>query len=274
MDNDNILNSGNIIILHPDFEALKADVEKLRTEISILALERDELLYQECRNIEMTYMLSVGALEYKAYEIECAILRLKRKAELIQAKNNRQEKVIISQIEYILDSEFADYQAKLNEQVEKMNAALERSRGQVLTDEDSRELKRLYRAIIKLLHPDLHPDLSDTKIQLFNNAVEAYERGDLKALRIIDAMVSEPTFTVEKSDGRAALTKEKERLSRLLQNIKDRIAEIKSEYPYTMKSFVQSPEKIAARKRELEDHIKQLNEILTAYTVKIADMLR
>lgn len=274
MDNDNILNSGNIIILHPDFEALKADVEKLRTEISILALERDELLYQECRNIEMTYMLSVGALEYKAYEIECAILRLKRKAELIQAKNNRQEKVIISQIEYILDSEFADYQAKLNEQVEKMNAALERSRGQVLTDEDSRELKRLYRAIIKLLHPDLHPDLSDTKIQLFNNAVEAYERGDLNALRIIDAMVSEPTFTVEKSDGRAALTKEKERLSRLLQNIKDRIAEIKSEYPYTMKSFVQSPEKIAARKRELEDHIKQLNEILTAYTVKIADMLR
>jgi len=81
----------NIIILHPDFEKLKTEVEKLRTELSMFVLERDNLLYQECKNIEMAYMLSVGALEYKAYEIECAILRLKRKVELIQAKKNRQE---------------------------------------------------------------------------------------------------------------------------------------------------------------------------------------
>ena len=78
--------SCNIIILHPDFEKLKAEVEKLRTELSMLVPERDELLYQECKNIETAYMLSLGALEYKVYEIECAILRLKRKAELIQVK--------------------------------------------------------------------------------------------------------------------------------------------------------------------------------------------
>jgi Mg2+ and Co2+ transporter CorA len=272
--NDDIPDSWNFITFYPDFEKLKVDVDRLRTELSMLVLERDELLYQECKDIEMAYMLSIGGLEYKAYEIECAILRLKRKAELIQTKKNRQEIIILSVIEDILDSEFAEYQARLNEQVDKMNSALERSNAQMLTKEETRELKKLYRSIVKALHPDLHPDLSDAKIHLFHNAVEAYERGDLTGLRIIGAMVNEPAIPEAEPDGLIFLEKEKERLIDLLQNIKDRIVEIKSEYPYTMKSLVHSPGKLEARKAEIEDNIKQLNEILTVYTAKIAEMLR
>ena len=84
----------SVVIVSPDFEKLKSEVEKLRTELSMLVLERDELVLVECKNIEMAYMLSVGALEYKAYEIQCAIRRLKRKAELIQAKKTAKRKWI------------------------------------------------------------------------------------------------------------------------------------------------------------------------------------
>ena len=262
------------ILIFPEFEKLREEVEKLRTELSMLVLERDNLLFQECKNIEMAYMLSVGGLEYKAYEIECSILRLKRKAELIQAKKNRQEIVILHVIDDILDSEFAEYQARLNEQVNKMNSAIERSHGKVLTDEEIRELKKLYRTIIKALHPDLHPELPEAKIRLFQNAAEAYEHGDLDTLRMIDAMVSEPAGQVENSDQFALLGQEKERLLKLLQTIKDKITAIKSEYPYTMKLFVHSPDKIELRKAELEDRIKQLNEVHAAYAAKIAEMLR
>ncbi|HAI20900.1 MAG TPA: molecular chaperone DnaJ [Clostridiales bacterium UBA8153] len=264
----------NIIIIHPDFEKLKTEVEKLRAELSVIVLERDDLLYQECKNIEMAYMLSVGALEYKAYEIECAVLRLKRKAELIQAKKNRQEKVILSQIEAILDAEFTEYKAKLDEQINKMNEALERSRGEILSEAESRELKKLYRAIVKALHPDVRPDLSSEKLRLFHNAVVAYEHGDLEGLRIISAMVAEPTVPDEKSEGLAFLIKERERLAGLLQSVKSRIVQIKSEYPYTMKSIVQSPEKIEARKSELGEQIKSLNEIMSAYSQRLEEMLR
>jgi len=134
--------SYNIIILHPDFEKLKADVEKLRTELFMLVLERDDLQYRECKNIEMAYMLAIGGLEYKEYEIECAILRLRRKAELIQAKKNRQEQVILSKIESILDFEFTEYQAKLNERVDRMNAALERSQRKWMTEEGEPRTKK------------------------------------------------------------------------------------------------------------------------------------
>ena len=274
MDAEQSDNPQATIILLPDYEKLKADVEMLRTELSMLVLERDELLLVECRNIEMAYMLAVGGLEYKAYEIECAILRLKRKAELIQANKNRQEKIVLPKIEELLDFEFAEYKAKLNEKVEKMNAALDRSKGEFLTDEENRELKRLYRTIVKSLHPDLHPDLSDAKIMLFHNAVAAYENGDLNGLRMIGAMVTEPALPEDQLDALPLLVKEKERLYGLLQLTKDKIAEIKSGYPYIMKSLVQSPEKVEARKAELEDDIKQLNELLDVYSAKITEMLR
>ena len=103
-----------------------------------------------CKNIEMEYMLKVGGLEYQAYEAECAFLRLKRKVELIQAKKNRQEKVILSTIEDALDQEFSEYQKRLDEQIDRMNHALERSKGERLSERgERRELKSLYRKIVR-----------------------------------------------------------------------------------------------------------------------------
>lgn len=265
--------TGKIIPI-PEHEELKAEIEKLRVELSMLVLERDELIFVECKNIEMAYMLSVGALEYRAYEIECTVLRLKRKADLIQARKNRQEKLILSDIEKALDVEFADFQAKLDEKIRKMNAALERSKGQILTDVENAELKKLYRAIVKELHPDLHPELSEVKKRLFQSAVEAYEYGDLNGLRIISEMVGGSLAQEDEADKTTQQLKEKKRLTKLISSVKKRIASIKSEYPYTMKSIVTDPEMIKAKKNELEAYIQELKEVQAAYTSGIAEMLR
>ena len=54
--------SGNVIVF-PDFEKLKSEVEKMRTELSMLLLERDELQFVICKNIETEYMLKLGSIE-------------------------------------------------------------------------------------------------------------------------------------------------------------------------------------------------------------------
>ena len=182
------------IILFPEIEQLKLEVEKLHTELSMLLLERDELLYVECKNIEMIYMLKLGGLECRVFEVQCAMLRMKRKLELIQARRNRQERIDMEKIESVLDFEFTEFQKKLDEQLAKMNAAIDRSRAKVLSEEESKELKRLYRRVIKALHPDLNPDLSDEKKELFFKAVRAYESGDLHMLRIIDETAAVPVL--------------------------------------------------------------------------------
>ena len=269
-----ITDSEKVIILHPDVEKIKAEVEKLRTELSMLLLEQDNLVYHECKNIEMIYMLAVGALEYKAYELECAILRARRKIELIQAKKNRQEKIVPSEIEEALDIEFEEYLARLEEMIGKMNEALARSKRKTLSAVDSQELKELYRKIVKALHPDLNPEQSEEKLELFYNAILAYECSDLVRLRIIHAMISDPAITDEIIESFSTLKKEKGRLAELLQIIKDDIDAIKSEYPYILKDIIQNPKKLEILKNDLENHIDELNEVLTEYKAKIEEMLR
>jgi len=272
--NDGSEVSSTTVIAFPLYDKVKSEVEKLKIELSMFVLERDDLLFVECKNIEMAYMLSVGGLEYKAFELNCAVLRLKRKIELIQAKKNRQEKVVLSAIEEILDVEFAEYQAKLDEQIGKMNAALDRSKGKELTDSESRELKKLYIGIVKALHPDLHPNISPEKIKLFLNAVEAYKKGDLTGLRIISEMVVDKKISLEHTDALSLLVKEKERLSELIKGLKEDIIKIKSEYPYTMKSLIQDSEKISEKKKELEGIIEEWEKALDFYKSKLSETMR
>lgn len=268
-----ITSTGNVIVF-PDFEKLKNEVERMRTESSMLLLERDELQFVICKNIETEYMLKLGSIEYKAYQAQCLSLRLKRKIELIQAKKNRQEKVIISAIEETLDSEFAEYQKQLNEQIDKMNDALKRSKAEVLSDEDNKKLKKLYRKIVKALHPDINPDVSQAQVQLFDNAVSAYKNGDLGTLRIIGEMVGNSPLPEQHKDALTQLNEEKERLQNLLKAIRDSIEQIKSEYPYTMKEIIEDEEQTEQQKKELENILSQYNELISIYKAKIEEMIR
>ena len=219
-------------------------------------------------------MLNLGSIEYKAYEVQCAALRLKRKIELIQAKKNRQEKVIISAIEEVLDNEFAEYQKQLDEQINKMNDALKRSKADVLTDEENKELKKLYRKIVKALHPDINPDASEVQVQLFDNAVSAYKSGDLGTLRIIGEMVGNNPLSEQHKDAMTQLVEERERLQGLLKSIRESIDNIKSEYPYTMKDILEDTEKTEQKKQELENILEQYNELISIYKSRIEEMLR
>lgn len=57
---------GDLIVL-PESDALKAEIETLRAELSALFAQRDELVFVVCKNIETEYMLKIGGLEHRAY---------------------------------------------------------------------------------------------------------------------------------------------------------------------------------------------------------------
>ena len=265
--------SANEIILNLEYENLKNELLKKRTELSMLVLQRDELKYVICKNIETKYMLELGSLEYCLYQSECIIMRLKRKVELIQMRINRQEKIDVSAIDKLLDEQFREYQKKLEEKIKKMNEAIERDNGEVLTEQQAKELKKLYRAIVKALHPDLNPNVTKQQIKLFQNAVTAYKNGDLQTLRIINEMISNNHSEDDNTDNIEKMRDELIRLDRMISSINGDIEKIKSEYPYTMKDILFDKEQLNQRKQELKDNIDQCNELVSFYKTKIKHLL-
>lgn len=264
---------GKIIVM-PQFDELKREVEKLRVELSMLVLEKDTLIFVECKNIEMAYMVNLGHLEVKAFELECKYLRLRRKIELIQAKLNRQEKVDLKNIEDTLEREFIEYEEKLKVQMGKLEDAIEWNSLGVMSEEKQKEIKKLYRAIAKKLPPDLNPNITKENLHLFNKAVKAYENGDLETLKLIEIVISDKDISISDLGSMAELEKEKTRLKSTLEKVTKSIEAIKREYPYNLKSIIDDEVELSNRKKKLDEIIIVFRKAIANYETQIQNMLR
>lgn len=253
------------IIKFTPLNDLKEKIERLRKEISDKYLERDTLIHHTCKNIEAEYILLFGNLEYKAYESELKYRRLKRKFELIMIRKNRKEEINIDDVEKLLDQEFVEYKKKLEKLLSDFDSALEFLKSPSLSEKNSQELKSLYKKLVKLLHPDLNPNQTETMINLFIKAVDAFEKGDLETLKMIYEIVKGES-NIEKIENPLH---EIERLKDTLNRLDSDIEKIKSNYPYTLIDVLKSEENKEKRKVELEDLIERYNSLIKVYEGEI-----
>lgn len=262
------------IIEFPDDKKWRERIKELKKDLESLVFERDNLVFVVCENIKTEYLLIFGSIEYRIYKTYCTYLRLKRKKDMIQAKKNRQDKIKIEEIEDKLDEEFADYKKKLDEKIGEINEALSRAKSEVLSEEETKVLKKLYKNIVKRLHPDLNPSVTDVEKELFYNATESYKNGDLPSLQIIyDIVCSGDDIKDEDLDGRS-LADEVKRLEGLVGQIQEDINFIKSTPPYTWSTYLEDEEIKSERLSSLEEDLKSFEEAVLTQEEAIKDLMR
>ena len=127
------------------------------------------------------------------------------------------------------------------------------------------ELKSLYRKIVKRLHPDVHPNPSPREKELLNQAHEAYKTGDLERMRGIWEEITgmdppEERFE-DTEEGRRQLLELLKMLQLRCKLVEREILRIRSEYPYTMKSFLDDENAVEERRDELKRQISNVREM-------------
>lgn len=256
---------------HPEAATLRAENRRLRDELIKLITDRDHLTTAVVPAIEAQYNLKIGFLEYEAFVIECDMRRARRRLELAQQHFNRGAAIPFELIERELESEFSQWQAKIEEMKRAVEAARAFDLTPCLSATETRELQTLYRQLAKRLHPDLNPCQSVRDRNLWLQVAVAYRDAALEELRTLALLLDdEPADganstndTNDKSEDASVLENLRRRQAELRAQIERALAQlahIKTRPPYTLLEKLQDATWLTTRAAELHNQITLLKE--------------
>ncbi|GHV31327.1 hypothetical protein AGMMS4952_19840 [Spirochaetia bacterium] len=258
----------------PEYEKHQLEIRALKQDLAALILERHELEFHARKNIEAEYMLKIGSLEYKAFELNCKVLRLRRKHELISAAVKSREIIELSNIDAQLVTEFNKQNEKLSESMSLVNAALEHRFSDTPSAEEAAELRQLYLVLLKKLHPDLHPVQNEYTVKLFSAAVEAYRNADLSALRAVSGMAEDRKELMDAAVGSMDnLLSTEAWLWDMIGALRKSIGAIKNSYPCNQKELLEDDERLRERTNIVIKRITEYRKICNDLERRTAELL-
>lgn len=228
---------------------------KLKNELADLFEKREFMLNYEKATLLAAYTKWIGTYKYEEFALQVTIKRQQRKAQIIQAHINRNEPIVLEAIEQQLNEEFAEYEQLLQDQLEQIKAATEYLETPVFTDEEAKELKQIYRILVKRLHPDWNTDLTQEERDLFVRVQAAYKTANLQELRNILLMIdAETPSNREEKD----IELEIDQYEKSIADMKERIEKLEQTFPFTMREMLADEEQLKKQQEEIQANILKL----------------
>ena len=220
-------------------------------------------------NLKADYMLRIGQLEHRVFQLKTDVARWQRRFTLRQQALNRGETPNLVQIEAQLDAEFEEYLRKVKEHLEAEKAAAQHASMEKLSEEETTAIRVNYLKAVKRLHPDINPDLPEGAAALWNKIQDAYANGDWKELELlvglVDDVVGGAASVPEGGNSLEALKKSIERLEKRLAELKERRKALEKKEPFIWREFLHDSEEVALRQSVLNKKIAELEEVVSEY---------
>ncbi len=253
-----------------EYERLKRRREALQERCASLIEAFANLVDVVVPDVRSRYMVAVGQLECRIYELKVEINRWRRRFAMRQAALNRGGTPDYPAIEAALDAEFADYMETIRKNLEEIRKSVLHCASGTLSEEETAALRRAYHDAAKKLHPDLNPDLPDSAKELWLQIQKAHADNDWKALsfltELIDGVVSrnEP-FESEDEDAMDELEKSVAAIERKCEDLRKRMDEIENRPPVLYRGFLADAARVGERRAHLRAQLEALEKIVGEY---------
>lgn len=253
----------------------KSDIIKIENEQDNLAryeklLLRRDTVRKEAEQYLIKYFHEFGDLMVKSFELKIECIRKKKTIAYCQQQINHGKKVDGDQLDRFINREMAAYYTDLDMMIQH-NKAVKESKS--ISEYDVYKVKKLYHALAKLIHPDLHPDLaSDNQIaDYWQRIAIAYEHNMLEDLEELDFLVRKYLDARGYSETETLIPD----LPKKIEKVEREIERITSTEPYLYRLLLQDETAVGNKKIELKDEIdsyrdysKQLDEVLEQFQIE------
>lgn len=263
------------IILFPELERLNKRLYKLKDILSELLTKKDFIVFVVNKNIEAIYNIECAALYYELDKNILEYKRLRKILHLIQIEINHERKVNIDTINNKIDKDIFDYNKLYKDYLDKINKALDHCSSDKLTDKESTEIKDAYRKIVKIIHPDINPDITPEEEAILRKTTIYYKNGMLTEIKaILEVVLSGSKFENNKKANIEEVKEDIIRLKKLISIQKSEIKKIKNSYPYIYKSLLKDRNKLEQHKNDLKENSNIYKEYIVLLNKKIEELIK
>ena len=205
-----------------------------------LLLEKEKIVKTNFQ-VQQRFIELFGDLRLEMLKVEIEIAKIKKEMEYLVRKKNRNESYDLEEMDDFVNQALEGMKAQY-ERMKQEQAQLKNKK--ILSQEEVKEVKRLYRHLVKLVHPDLNPHQTKEQKELWHQLQEAYQNNDLAWLRELNVLI------VFKTKGHEEV--EIEDLEDKIEVMREEIALLKEEDLYQMRELVFDEEWIEAYKEQYE----------------------
>ena len=257
----------NSLTINPENEKARKQLEKLSDKYSSLLLDYAQMTGPLKKNLETEYMMKIGRKEYELYSLHISIMQIRRKIAAHQAAINDGSSITEEEIEQIIAKEFSEYKRVLEEHQKAVQKAEEHFGAPKMTVVEHEKLMKLYKGLIKKLHPDIHPNLPPAAANLLKSVIDAYKSADLAELELINDMVND---ILKGKDVDLEIHNSLELMQKQIENLKQKISDLKNnmkllgkKIPYRYKKLLDDSSAVLAKRKELEQQIDEYKSVLS-----------
>ena len=227
-------------------------------------LTRRDEVRKEAFQYENAYIREFGDLILKVFQKKMECIRKRKTIDYCQVFLNRGESVDQNALQDYLDRELAAYREKLEQMIRDNETAKD---FQSIAQSDLLKIKRIYRRLVKKIHPDINPLTNENEELkgLWQRLIIAYECNALHEMEETEVLIN--ALLERLNLGTMEIT---------IPGIEERIAEVEEEIeriistdPYRYRELLEDPKAISEKRTELEEELqefeeyeKQLDEIL------------
>ncbi len=242
--------------LTPEYKMLHMQYDLLKKEFTELFAQKNELLTQEEPVLTALYLTAIGQKQHQKYCLTVEIKMMTQRISLYQAYFNRNEYPDTVVIEKKLEKQFSEYQKKIADEAKRIAIAKDLLKEGFISPGEVKKLKDVYRLIVKRLHPDINPSVTEQEKDLFVKAQAAYDLCDLITLNAIllslDSLA--PKADIEPIDLKAQV----DTLEKQVSKLKSQIDTLEKQFPFTYREKLADEGWVEAERAQLDTDIDAL----------------
>lgn len=221
----------------------------------VLLVKRDELK-KEISMLQETLFLKLGDLQIELFRAQIRLIRLKKELNWIHQKLNTGSVPDPEDMKEEIDRLMESHYEKLNALTGHFYAL---KTAPVLNDEEVRLLKQRYRQLVRMLHPDLHPEFKarpDIR-DLWERVQRAYHGSHLLEL---DDLFIQAQALIESETQDLYIPSD---LPEKIERIREEIEDLRLDHIFQLQFWIDDSQSIDVARQNLKEQIVQHEEYIT-----------